>query len=290
MSIGAARSGPRGSVRAVQGVPPAACARSSGLTDGGAPARKQEVVLRLLRGEGLDALSARSASCRWTSTSCGRSTRRWIAVLGRRGAERLWTAGGRAGAPLSRRRGHQVRGVGQGRRRSSPEPFECSASTSPVRTAGRPVLPQRALPGRDRLPRHRPLAGLPLVGARDQRLRQKFIQTLKEQVLWIERFDTLDELRTRIRRFADDFNEHWLLERHGHRPRGRRARRSVRPRWHDHRVRHHVSGEPGSAQYDPSQYVVRTLGRALPVPGRGADPSPRRVSVATLRWRVPRDA
>jgi len=46
---------------------------------------------------------------------------------------------------------------------------------------------------------------------------EKFIQTLKEQVLWIERFDTLHELRTRIRRFARDFNEHWLLERHGYR-------------------------------------------------------------------------
>ena len=46
---------------------------------------------------------------------------------------------------------------------------------------------------------------------------EKFNQTLKEQVLWIERFDTLDELRTRIRAFAEDFNERWLLERHGYR-------------------------------------------------------------------------
>ena len=46
---------------------------------------------------------------------------------------------------------------------------------------------------------------------------EKFIQTLKEQVLWIERFDTLEELRARIRQFARDFNEHWLLERHGYR-------------------------------------------------------------------------
>jgi hypothetical protein len=35
--------------------------------------------------------------------------------------------------------------------------------------------------------------------------------------LWIERFDTLDELRARIRQFARDFNERWLLERHGYR-------------------------------------------------------------------------
>ena len=46
---------------------------------------------------------------------------------------------------------------------------------------------------------------------------EKFNQTLKEQILWIERFDTLDELRARIRQFARDFNKHWLLERHGYR-------------------------------------------------------------------------
>jgi putative transposase len=56
---------------------------------------------------------------------------------------------------------------------------------------------------------------------------EKFIQTLKEQVLWIERFDTLDELRARIRQFARDFNEHWLLERHGYRT-PRQARETLR--------------------------------------------------------------
>jgi putative transposase len=56
---------------------------------------------------------------------------------------------------------------------------------------------------------------------------EKFIQTLKEQVLWIERFDTLDELRERIRAFARDFNEQWLLERHGYRT-PRQARETLR--------------------------------------------------------------
>lgn len=46
---------------------------------------------------------------------------------------------------------------------------------------------------------------------------EKFIQTLKEQVLWIERFDTLEALRARIREFAHDYNREWLLERHGYR-------------------------------------------------------------------------
>jgi len=65
---------------------------------------------------------------------------------------------------------------------------------------------------------------------------EKFIQTLKEQVLWIERFDTLEELRQRIRQFARDSNEHWLLERHGFRN-PRQARETLRqPPWHDRRV------------------------------------------------------
>jgi transposase InsO family protein len=46
---------------------------------------------------------------------------------------------------------------------------------------------------------------------------EKFLQTLKEQVLWIERFDTLEQLRTRVRQFTRDYNQHWLLERHGYR-------------------------------------------------------------------------
>ena len=58
---------------------------------------------------------------------------------------------------------------------------------------------------------------------------EKFIQTLKKRVLWIERFDTLDELRARVRQFAHDFNEHWLLKRHGYRAPPRRAKRSVTP-------------------------------------------------------------
>lgn len=46
---------------------------------------------------------------------------------------------------------------------------------------------------------------------------EKLIQTLKEQVLWIERFESFEELRARVRRLARDYNEHWLLERHGYR-------------------------------------------------------------------------
>src|SRR5512144_3032450 len=46
---------------------------------------------------------------------------------------------------------------------------------------------------------------------------EKAIQTLKEQILWIERFDTLDQLRAAVRAFARRYNAEWLLERHDYR-------------------------------------------------------------------------
>ncbi len=46
---------------------------------------------------------------------------------------------------------------------------------------------------------------------------EKFIQKLKEQVLWIERFDNFEQLRQAVRDFARLYNREWLLERHGYR-------------------------------------------------------------------------
>jgi putative transposase len=46
---------------------------------------------------------------------------------------------------------------------------------------------------------------------------EKFIQTLKEQILWLERFRTFEELRDAVRQFAHTYNREWLLERHGYR-------------------------------------------------------------------------
>jgi putative transposase len=36
-------------------------------------------------------------------------------------------------------------------------------------------------------------------------------------MLWIERFDTFEELRAAVRQFAVTYNREWLLERHGYR-------------------------------------------------------------------------
>ena len=46
---------------------------------------------------------------------------------------------------------------------------------------------------------------------------ERFIRTLKENLLWVRTFATLEELRLALLEFRDLYNEHWLIERHGHR-------------------------------------------------------------------------
>jgi len=43
---------------------------------------------------------------------------------------------------------------------------------------------------------------------------ERFIRTLKEQLLWVRTFDTVEELRQALLDFKARFNRHWLLQRH----------------------------------------------------------------------------
>jgi len=43
---------------------------------------------------------------------------------------------------------------------------------------------------------------------------ERFIRTLKEQLLWLRRFDTVAELLEALQDFARRFNESWILQRH----------------------------------------------------------------------------
>jgi transposase InsO family protein len=45
---------------------------------------------------------------------------------------------------------------------------------------------------------------------------ERFIRTLKEQCLWAQTYDDLDDLRTAVRAFVERYNTQWLIERHGH--------------------------------------------------------------------------
>lgn len=45
---------------------------------------------------------------------------------------------------------------------------------------------------------------------------ERFIRTLKEQLLWLNLFDTIEDLRAALQDFKDRFNHHWIVERHGY--------------------------------------------------------------------------
>ena len=46
---------------------------------------------------------------------------------------------------------------------------------------------------------------------------ERFIRTLKEQVLWVEHFATVEALRQALLAFRERYNREWLIARHGHR-------------------------------------------------------------------------
>ena len=46
---------------------------------------------------------------------------------------------------------------------------------------------------------------------------ERFIRTLKENLLWVRTFDTIEDLRRALHEFARRYNETWLVARHGYR-------------------------------------------------------------------------
>src|SRR5215210_2118187 len=47
---------------------------------------------------------------------------------------------------------------------------------------------------------------------------ERFIRTLKENLLWVWTFDTVEDLRRALLEFRETYNATWLIERHGFRP------------------------------------------------------------------------
>jgi transposase InsO family protein len=45
---------------------------------------------------------------------------------------------------------------------------------------------------------------------------ERFIRTLKENLLWLTTFDTLEELRLALHAVQQQYNETWLIGRHGY--------------------------------------------------------------------------
>jgi putative transposase len=45
---------------------------------------------------------------------------------------------------------------------------------------------------------------------------ERFIRTLKENLLWVRRFETIEELRLALIAFKRTYNQGWIIERHGY--------------------------------------------------------------------------
>src|SRR5512146_3247836 len=74
----------------------------------------------------------------------------------------------------------------------------------------------RRLPERDRLPR---IEASPSFVRQPEGngVAERFIRTLKENLLWVRHFETIEALRLALLDFAAWYNTHWLVARHGHR-------------------------------------------------------------------------
>ena len=46
---------------------------------------------------------------------------------------------------------------------------------------------------------------------------ERFIRTLKENLLWVRRFATVEELRLALQAFKETSDRAWIIERHGYR-------------------------------------------------------------------------
>ena len=55
----------------------------------------------------------------------------------------------------------------------------------------------------------------------------RFIRTLKENLLRVRAFETIEELQQALQVFKDDYNGHWLIQRHGHRSPNRFRRHTM---------------------------------------------------------------
>ena len=46
---------------------------------------------------------------------------------------------------------------------------------------------------------------------------ERFIRTLKENLLWVRRFETIEDLRLALLAFKRTYNEQWMLEKYAYR-------------------------------------------------------------------------
>jgi len=80
----------------------------------------------------------------------------------------------------------------------------------------RQPVPRRRLPGGTAVPR---ITSSPAFVREPEGngCAERFIRTLKENLLWVRTFETVEDLRQALLEFKRLYNEHWILERLGYR-------------------------------------------------------------------------
>ena len=58
---------------------------------------------------------------------------------------------------------------------------------------------------------------------------ERFIRTLKENLLWVRRFTTVEELRLGLIAFRQTYNQSWIIERHGYKTPAQIRADQIRP-------------------------------------------------------------
>ena len=96
---------------------------------------------------------------------------------------------------------------------------------------------------------------------------ERFIRTLKENLLWVRTFRTVEELRLALIEFRQTYNEHWLIERHRHRSPAqfRRDQMDKLPL-----IAQSQSDVPGTGGGTAEYYRLDRIEQAVIGPSRGA--------------------
>ena len=55
---------------------------------------------------------------------------------------------------------------------------------------------------------------------------ERFFRTLKEQLLWVRHFETVEQVCEALHEFKQRYNEHWIMQRHNY-----RTPKQVRDEW-----------------------------------------------------------
>jgi putative transposase len=86
---------------------------------------------------------------------------------------------------------------------------------------------------------------------------ERFIRILKENLLWVQTFDTIEQVRQALLAFREIYNAPWLIERHGFLAQQRFARNSFTPRPWPRSLQLGVSPTAGGTRASSPRIILR---------------------------------